>query len=310
MTDPDIAAEMEEDSFDDLDSDEELQAAFSRGDLKPGLNIEARAKRVYINDEQGLKDRLTDFKKDLAWLERLDVTCGPVRVLGETEPKADEENKDEVHDDFKRELRIYRQAQAAVLDALPKLQALNIPTKRPEDFFAEMAKSDDHMRKIREKLIAKQLSMERSEKAKKLRELRKFGKKVQQEVLVKRQKEKKDLADSVKKFKKGHSKDLGFLEGKPKGGANSKQDKAAAKLGPNMKRKAKNTKFGYGGKHKGSKINSKQSARDDEDHFSIKRNRSDVAKHQKQFGGKQRKGNTKQKRLGKGKRQKLKSRKK
>nr|XP_054764187.1 probable rRNA-processing protein EBP2 [Lytechinus pictus] len=301
---------MEEESYDELDSDEELQAAFSRGDIKPGLNIEGKAKKVYINNEQGLKDRLSDFKRDLPWLERLDVTCGPARVPGETDPKEEEKGKDEVHDDFKRELRIYRQAQAAALDALPRLQALNIPTKRPDDFFAEMAKSDDHMRKIREKLIAKQLSMERSEKAKKLRELRKFGKKVQQEVLVKRQKEKKELAESVRKFKKGQTKNLDFLEGKSKGGANSKQDKSAAK-GPNIKRKAKNTKFGYGGKKKGSKVNSKQSSREDDDHFSMKRNKSDVVKHQKQFGGKmQRKGNSKQKRLGKGKRQKLKSRKK
>lgn len=42
----------------------------------------------------------------------------------------------------------YRQAQATVLRALPLLNKHGIPTKRPEDYFAEMAKSDQHMQKV------------------------------------------------------------------------------------------------------------------------------------------------------------------
>lgn len=137
----------------------------------------------------------------------------------------------------------YRQAQATVLEALPLLNKHGIATKRPDDYFAEMAKSDQHMQKvscfiitrvlspprwlskttnskllilelqqlvvvigtqhscsffpwdlnptigtiktvfsssvqIRKKLISKQMILEKSEKAKKLREQRKFGKKV------------------------------------------------------------------------------------------------------------------------------------
>ncbi|GCB70211.1 hypothetical protein scyTo_0010723 [Scyliorhinus torazame] len=65
----------------------------------------------------------------------------------------------------------YRQAQATVLDALPRLQRLKIATKRPDDYFAEMAKSDQQMQKIREKMLSKKISMEKSEKAKQLRTL-------------------------------------------------------------------------------------------------------------------------------------------
>lgn len=39
-------------------------------------------------------------------------------------------------------------AQAAVLVAIPKLHELDIPTKRPNDYFAEMIKSDAHMVKV------------------------------------------------------------------------------------------------------------------------------------------------------------------
>jgi len=44
----------------------------------------------------------------------------------------------------------YRQAQSAVMEALPRLKSLGIPTKRPSDYFAQMAKTDEHMQKVRE----------------------------------------------------------------------------------------------------------------------------------------------------------------
>ena len=51
---------------------------------------------------------------------------------------------------------------------------------------------------IRAKLVSKQATEERLEKVRKLRELKKFGKKVQQEVNIKRAKEKREMLDQVK----------------------------------------------------------------------------------------------------------------
>ena len=42
----------------------------------------------------------------------------------------------------------YRQAQWAASVGLRKLEELGIPTQRPDDYFAEMVKTDDHMRKV------------------------------------------------------------------------------------------------------------------------------------------------------------------
>lgn len=39
-------------------------------------------------------------------------------------------SEDPVLNDFKREMLFYRQAQASVLDAIPKLKSMGIPTKR------------------------------------------------------------------------------------------------------------------------------------------------------------------------------------
>jgi rRNA-processing protein EBP2 len=52
------------------------------------------------------------------------------------------------YDELKHESVFYRQAQDAVLECIPKLHALGVKTKRPEDYFAEMAKTNEHMQKV------------------------------------------------------------------------------------------------------------------------------------------------------------------
>lgn len=46
-------------------------------------------------------------------------------------------------------MNFHRQAQAAVLEGIPRLHNLGVKTKRPDDYFAQMAKSDEHMQKVR-----------------------------------------------------------------------------------------------------------------------------------------------------------------
>ncbi|XP_006153793.1 probable rRNA-processing protein EBP2 [Tupaia chinensis] len=263
-------SESDSDSDDSLVTDRELQDAFSRGLLKPGLNVVLEGPKKAANDVNGLKQCLAEFKRDLEWVERLDVTLGPVPEVSGTKPAP--ENKDQKavdpEDDFQREMSFYRQAQAAVLAVLPRLHQLKVPTKRPTDYFAEMAKSDQQMQKIRQKLQTKQAAMERSEKAKQLRALRKYGKKVQTEVLQKRQKEKAHMMTAIKKYQKGFSDKLDFLEGdqnpaaqgtKVARGAKAGAKGQQMKKGPSAKRRYKNQKFGFGGKKKGSKWNTRES---------------------------------------------------
>merc|ERR1712154_338111 len=168
------------------DSDRELQVALASGLIRPGLNAPVHPRKQFINDVAGMEECLADLQNGLSWIERLDVCVDmPTSNKGlALEEEVASANLDgDVHNDFKREMSFYQQAQAAVLWAYPRLQTLGVPTLRPTDYFAQMAKTDEHMKKVREKLVEKKTSMERSEKAKKLRELRKFGKKVQQDVL-------------------------------------------------------------------------------------------------------------------------------
>lgn len=284
------------------DSDSELQLAFAEGRLSDGLNIEQPAPRSYTNHADGLKAKLSELKNDLDWLERLDLTNEPVQA----QPGTDMVGDDDIHDDFKRELTFYRQAQATVLQGIQQLHKLGVKTRRPDDYFAQMAKSDDHMKLVRKKLLEKQVSMEMSEKAKKMRELRKYGKKVQQEVLQKRHKEKKDMMDAVKKYRKGQKDKLDFLDDK---GPPNKKQKTAPKqeIQLNKKRQYKNQKFGFGGQKKRSKMNTASSSADMSDF--------NPRVHQKKFSNKasgnrsggQKKGQVK--RPGKSKRKQMKNRK-
>lgn len=51
--------------------------------------------------------------------------------------------------EFKRETLFHRQAQMAAIEATARLRSLKIPTIRPDNYFAEMMKSDEHMQKVR-----------------------------------------------------------------------------------------------------------------------------------------------------------------
>lgn len=301
----DLGSDSEEDS--EL-SDSELQDAFAKGLLKPGLNVVADKPKKFANNVEGLKQCLAEFRKSLPWVERLDLTNQPSEdIVAKAEGKLPDASSAEVNpdDDFQREMFFYRQAQASVLQALPLLNKLKIATKRPEDYFAEMAKTDQHMQKIRKKLIAKQAILEKSEKAKKIREQRKYGKKVQVEVIQRRQKEKKAMMNAVKKYQKGMTDKLDFLDGDGKAATGSKQGpkKGQDKLnkkGPNSKRKFKDQKFGFGGKKSGKKWNTKESYND------VSRFRAKVAHGREGPKGKY---SNKNKRPGKSVRNKMKGRK-
>ncbi|XP_029906282.1 putative rRNA-processing protein EBP2 [Myripristis murdjan] len=305
--DEQLEQESEEEEEDSGLSDGELQEAFAKGLLKPGMNILVNEPKKHVNNVEGLKHCLANFRKGLPWVERLDVTNPPAAdVVAQAEGKLPTADNRDVNadDDFQREMFFYRQAQATVLEALPLLNKAGVATKRPEDYFAEMAKSDQQMQKIRKKLIAKQTILEKSEKAKKLREQRKFGKKVQIEVIQKRQKEKRAMMTAVKKYQKGMTDKLDFLEGDQKTAQGSSQanKKALNKKGPNAKRKYKDQKFGFGGKKSGKKWNTKES------HNDVSSFRAKVAHGKGGPGGKKGKGGKHNKRPGKSVRKKMKSR--
>lgn len=233
-----------------LDSDQELQLAFARKELTPGLNVQTAAKKVFVNDEAGMERKLKDLYLKMDWVERLDITTPKFEL---PEPDANGNTPSIVDNDFQRESLFLKQAQDAVEKALPRLAGFGILTKRAEDYFAEMSKSDGHMKKVRATLLTKHAEIEKRDKIRKLRELKKMGKKIQVETEQKRAQEKKKVYKSEKQFVDDQD---GKVNRKPK-----QDDKKSVKRG-DKKKTFKEAKYGFGGRKKRSKYNTAESSAD------------------------------------------------
>lgn len=114
-----------------------------------------------------------------------------------TEPKIED-----ISDDLQRELQLYSQSLEAAKKARALLRAEGLPFSRPKDYFAEMLKDDGHMEKVKAKLIEEATAKKASAEARKLRDLKKFGKQVQVAKLQERHKEKRETLEKIKALKK------------------------------------------------------------------------------------------------------------
>lgn len=104
--------------------------------------------------QAGLKQKLEEFRLKLPWIEYVDCINKQAPLAPELaaqmltqEQKRENQLKnnkkllqyapseDPVLNDFKREMMFHRQAQAAVTDAIPRLRAMGIATKRYDTYF-------------------------------------------------------------------------------------------------------------------------------------------------------------------------------
>lgn len=208
-----------------------------------------KRKIIPVNNVVGLQEKLKDIQLNYEWIEKLDITIKTNMSEKEKDKTADDTAAEH---DFKREMLFYNQALDGVNKALKRLKKMAIPTKRPDDFLAEMAKSDAQMLKVREKLLSKQVAIERTEKVRALREQKKQGKKIQREIVESRKKEKKQMMNALKKTKKGKmSADKLLNDNKPRKEFSKRKTKS---------RESRDAKYGYGGKKRGSKYNTAESS--------------------------------------------------
>ncbi|ODV65508.1 Ebp2-domain-containing protein [Hyphopichia burtonii NRRL Y-1933] len=171
----------------------------------------------------------------------------------------------DIYDDTQRELAFYKQGLDAVKQSRATLLKLKVPFSRPLDYFAEMAKSDEHMDKLKNKLLGEAANKKASEDAKKQRQLKKFGKQVQHETLQKRAKEKRETLEKIKSLKKKRGTNelnnddefqIALEEATREDGGDNKRRK------PNSKRLAKDSKYGRGGMKRFKRSNDAESSAD------------------------------------------------
>lgn len=105
-------------------------------------------------------------------------------------------------DDLTREKAFYTQAQAAVAIARQKLEAMKVPYLRPDDYYAEMLKSDGHMQRIRDTLLFEERKMAAFQRRKKAQEHKKFGKQLNAEKIKNKAAEKRMAIDAISQIRK------------------------------------------------------------------------------------------------------------
>ncbi|KAJ1618257.1 eukaryotic rRNA processing [Pavlovales sp. CCMP2436] len=170
------------------------------------LEDEVRAKRPYkdVNNTAALTQKLDEMLADNQYTEFRDTLCivtdRPIE-LGD------------VDDDLKRELAFYNNALQAVHLAQAKLDELGIPHKRPDDYFAEMVKSDSHMARVKTRLIKQQTDAKEAEERRKSRDSKKFGKQFQAAKTQERALKSKASKDAAKGLKRGRPSSLDDDEG-------------------------------------------------------------------------------------------------
>uniref|UniRef100_A0A7E4ZUC0 rRNA-processing protein EBP2 n=1 Tax=Panagrellus redivivus TaxID=6233 RepID=A0A7E4ZUC0_PANRE len=240
------------------DSDQEIQAALEAGliDAKNAAIPQIKPSLI-INKEEELKQVLFQMKSNAPWIATVDVVADE-KLVFDKEPD----------NDFAREALFYNQAKDGATKALALLKSNGVPITRPEDYFAEMVKTDQHMQRIRKILQERKKDQEGREDARRLRTERKFAVKVQREAEKVKRTEKKKLMEAVKKHKKGMKGQLetmlknaqGYAEDEEgdesRGPGGSGQRGGAQKK---MSRTARDRKFGSGGMKRGSKRNDKDS---------------------------------------------------
>jgi rRNA-processing protein EBP2 len=182
----------------------------------------------------------------------------------------------DVQDDLQRELAFYSQSLEAARSARKLLRQEGVPFSRPKDYFAEMIKEDAHMEKVKAKLVEEASNKKAAQEARKMRDLKKFGKQVQVAKIQERHKAKRETLDKIKNLKRKRSETGGagldtkeadiFDVGveKEMKGHNSRSGAGrgqGAKAGGH-KRAKKDEKYGFGGKKRHAKSGDAMSSGD------------------------------------------------
>ncbi|KAJ1966651.1 RRNA processing protein [Dispira parvispora] len=249
----------------ELQDDTDLESVDSSSDEVDAITSRCVPKADPINRIGALKAFAADLELKLPWIETMDITA------------TEEYEVPDPEDELKRELAFYTQAMDAINVGKQKVLDAGVAFTRPDDYFAEMVKSDDHMLRIRKKLLEESKSIKAGEDARRQRELKKFGKKIQNEKVRERQEQKaRDMA-KIKALKRKRSgsefegvDDMFDVEvtdddegdtGRGHSSGRGKKEQNSGKK-RSMNRAQRDRKYGFGGKKRFAKSNTAESTGD------------------------------------------------
>mmetsp|Transcript_7097 Transcript_7097/g.17313 ORF Transcript_7097/g.17313 Transcript_7097/m.17313 type:complete len:430 (-) Transcript_7097:80-1369(-) len=249
------AVDEDGDSDSDSDSDEEDEEAKKKSEqyTKLANNNIMNSKALSV-----VATELNSVHSKMPWAETFVIVPATPLPFGENGDP--ESNPLDIHDDLKREVAFYNSALEAVNEARPKLEEANIPFTRPDDFFAEMIKTDDHMANVKDRLIFENKKIEAVAQRKSNKEQKLRAKESHANRLAEKSKRKRDHFQELDDWASSAAKNRGgalrddvddyFLNNRYNG------------TGPGKKRMNADKKFGFGGKNGRFKQNDRKSMND------------------------------------------------
>ena len=257
--DDDDEEEEEEEENDDEEEEIPLDSLPSSASLSEQA-LASRHNRIRINNTEAMQRVYEDMRLDgpstsgkMPWIETMSLVY-------------EHATADEVPDaqnDLDRELSFYRQSLAAAIRGRELVLAAKVSFSRPNDYFAEMVKTDEHMERVRQRLLDESASIKASEDAKRQRELKKYGKKIQTEKLFERQRSKRDMQEKVNALKRkrqtGLDMDDDEFDVQLEEALGERKASQRTQRGPNKKRQYRDEKYGFGGKKRHNKSNTAES---------------------------------------------------
>ena len=260
---PDEEDDDEEEEEEEAEHDDEEEIPLDSLPSSASLSEQAlasRHNRIRINNTEAMQRVYEDMRLDgpstsgkMPWIETMSLVY-------------EHATADEVPDaqnDLDRELSFYRQSLAAAIRGRELVLAANVSFSRPNDYFAEMVKTDEHMERVRQRLLDESASIKASEDAKRQRELKKYGKKIQTEKLFERQRSKRDMQEKVNALKRkrqtGLDMDDDEFDVQLEEALGERKAAQRTQRGPNKKRQYRDEKYGFGGKKRHNKSNTAES---------------------------------------------------
>lgn len=253
---------------------QEIQVALQDPKVKSRLRLGIPSEASEEDEEEDVEEggaeengvyaaeKMTEILKDISWGGKSEMWREGLVLLSKEETEIED-----VENDLERELAFYNQAQRAAFEAISKFEKEGMTWRRPDDYLAEMVKTDAHMAKVKEQLVHERTVIEESEHRRKERENKKFSKQVAAERRKERSQQKKHAIESVTNMRKARAKnnfegdfdlnEAGLGDKKSKG--QKLGDRFSAR-GKSLKRTKRDAKYGFGGPKRRSKQNDAYSA--------------------------------------------------
>jgi hypothetical protein len=181
-------------SGDDDDSETELE-------VMALADLPSQVIKTHKNDEPALDRKLAEIARfdtakphgdgRLPFRESLSI----VMLMDEALPA------ELANDDLKREERFAEIATESVHLGLARLRQMKIKFRRPSDYFAEMAKSDKHMTKVKARMLHEKERIDNAQKNRNNRDIRKNKKKTRQAQLEREQGKKQKANQEISAVK-------------------------------------------------------------------------------------------------------------